>query len=508
MKRCPNCGYELEDSAVFCYKCGERMPEDFVEEYKTDEVYEQNYSYKANLKKPIIIFTSIVAVGLLILLIIFSSISSNNNNDYEVPEETPAVEEPVEIDKSKTLSEYASSYKYSLRSTVDYPYINRSVSDADYISCAKTLINKRLKNPSTAQYNSSSVYEKDDYGKAIVYLDVSAQNSFGGWVRDEYYVCINSMDSDGTFTYSSTMPYVEKSSDIYLLKLMNDFDEHPADSKLDGLLMSEEDLVFVDTQTASSKKLDYYRFDFDFATKYVYVDTTTKKVHSVLLKFNSYANKEKVKKLCVASSSAFSGEGNSTSEDNVSTVLNLNSLSPFGSSDYYKDGFVYSCVDVQGSILYSVTMMKEDEYKTGNYWTPTSSMPDASDNIVVPDDPNIIDTNAGNNDNSYVPNTEQPSKSTQTYTNPNPINSGDTITLTGVIRKSYMDEYYIEGTSVTYVYHIDENGVKHKFTDNKVYFSTSDNSRIQKYVGQNVVVKGTASPQSHGVLMITNISII
>ena len=61
---------------------------------------------------------------------------------------------------------------------------------------------------------------------------------------------------------------------------------------------------------------------------------------------------------------------------------------------------------------------------------------------------------------------------------------------------------------VPYVYHIDENGVKHKFADNKVYFSASVNSRIQKYVGQNVVVKGTASPQSHGILMITNISII
>lgn len=446
---------------------------------------------------------------MLAIVLCISLVSCDSKQDTNKTETPITNEAPVEVDKSKTLSEYVSDFKYSLRGTVDYPSISYGVSNEDYISCAKTLINKMLKNPSTAQYNSSGIYEKDDFGRAIVYLDVSAQNSFGGWVRDEYYVCINSVDSDGTFTYSSSVSYVEKSSDIYILKLMNHFDEHPADAKLKGLIMNEEDLIYMNVQTASSGQMvDSYKCEFDCATHYVYVDADTKKVKAVLLKFNRSASSDEIEKLTLAISTALSDESNSSTKDYVSNVLSLSSLTPFGSTPYYKDGYLYSCVDVQENTLYSVTMMTEEEYKAGNYWTPTSTMPDETDNIEVEYDPNIIDTNAGNNDPAYIPQAEQPKPSTPTYTNPNPINAGDTITLSGVIKKSYFDEYYIEGTSVTYVYHIDANGVKHKYTDNKVYFSSSDNALIQKYVGQNVVIKGKASPQSHGVLNITNISII
>ncbi len=449
---------------------------------------------------------------ILTIILCFSLTSCGSKQAVDEYEQPIVGEEPIEVDKSKTLSEYVSDFKYSLRRTVDYQSISYGVSDEGYIDCAKTLINKRLKNPSTAQYNSSSVYEKDDYGKAIVYLDVSAQNSFGGWVRDEYYVCINSVDSEGKFTYSSYVSYVEESSDIYILKMTNDFDKHPADAKLKGLVMSEEDLTYMNAQNISAgQTVDVYKYEFDCATHYVYVDTNSKKVKSVLLNFNSYASVDKIEKLTVAISAALSDESNSTTKNYLSNVLSLTSLSPFGSAPYYKDGYLYSCVDVQANTLYSVTMMTEDEYTAGNYWTPTSSMPDGTDNVDVEYDPNIVDTNAGNNDPSYIPQTEQDKPSTPTtptYTNPNPINSGKTITLSGMIRKLYSDEYYIEGTSVTYVYHIDDNGVKHKYTDNKVYFSSSENALIQKYVGQNVVIKGKASPQSHGVLNITNISII
>lgn len=121
----------------------------------------------------------------------------------------------------------------------------------------------------------------------------------------------------------------------------------------------------------------------------------------------------------------------------------------------------------------------------------------------------IVDSDKENYDNEYQYQLQPETKpSIPSYTNPDPINEGDTIVLTGIIKSSYLDEYYIEGTSVTYIYYVDSDGVKHKYTDDKVYFSSSDNSLIQKYVGQNVIIKGIASPQSHGVLNITSITII
>mgnify|MGYP003297180569 CR=1 FL=1 len=64
-----------------------------------------------------------------------------SNDDISTPpEETPTVEEPVEVDKSVTLSEYVSDFNYQLRYTVDTDPINRGVSNEEFISCAKTLL--------------------------------------------------------------------------------------------------------------------------------------------------------------------------------------------------------------------------------------------------------------------------------------------------------------------------------------------------------------------------------
>lgn len=101
------------------------------------------------------------------------------------------------------------------------------VSDSDYISSAETVIAEQLKNPSTATFNEAKVIEKDAYGRAIVYIDVSAQNGFGGWVRDEYYVCIQSVKKDGTFTYKSYFNSVNDAMLYDTLKSANDFGVAP-----------------------------------------------------------------------------------------------------------------------------------------------------------------------------------------------------------------------------------------------------------------------------------------
>lgn len=117
--------------------------------------------------------------------------------------------------------------------------------DDDYISAAKTVVSNHLKNPSTAQYNSVSIYEKDDYGRAIVRVDVSAQNSFGGWARETWYVCIQSIDSSSTFSHKGDLSYVtddggySEETLISVLKGFNDFGEHPNADEFDGYLIEQ-----------------------------------------------------------------------------------------------------------------------------------------------------------------------------------------------------------------------------------------------------------------------------
>lgn len=101
-----------------------------------------------------------------------------------------------------------------------------SSKDDLYINAAKDLMYNTLKNPYSATLHDSYVIEKDDYGRAIVYLDFTAENSFGGMVRSEYYVCIHEAKSDGTYRHNGSLSYCE-ANDISLkyLKEINGFGE-------------------------------------------------------------------------------------------------------------------------------------------------------------------------------------------------------------------------------------------------------------------------------------------
>lgn len=390
-KFCTKCGAALDSEAVFCGKCGtrvstetnnveaEKKEEPIIEDSHTSErVIDKNAAFETTTasktpksKKTLIgVCCAVVAVLLVAIIVAFlpkgdsskvPGASGNKGNDI-----TPVVGENSSV-VTMTLSEYVTEYNAILRSTVSSS-VNKNVSDSNYIGAAKTLINKALKNPSTAQYNSASVYEKDNYGRAIVYLDVSAQNSFGGWVRSEYYVCIQSYDSDGTFTYSSTVPYTDDKSTYDILLLMNDFGEDPADEELEGMIFESGDYVrtgdsIVITPTQS---LNCYKLSFDYGTQYVYVDANTNKVIAVKTTAkNTSGDFGKCEKVCAASIAALTDTSFSTAKSNASNVINLGNFTPTSTSIFYNEGFVY---DYGAGI--SVTLANEDSFESGLYWTP------------------------------------------------------------------------------------------------------------------------------------------
>ena len=78
---------------------------------------------------------------------------------------------------------------------------SKSPSDDVYIKCAETLVSKELKSPATAIYSNEKVVEKDSYDRALVTLSVDAQNRFGGYIRTNYVVILQSADKDGKFDY-------------------------------------------------------------------------------------------------------------------------------------------------------------------------------------------------------------------------------------------------------------------------------------------------------------------
>ena len=103
---------------------------------------------------------------------------------------------------------------------------NLGSKDDLYINAAEDLIYNSLKNPYSATLHESYIVEKDDYGRAIVYLDITAENSFGGMVRSEYYVCIHEAKSDGTYRHNGSLSYCEANNiNLEYLKEINGFGE-------------------------------------------------------------------------------------------------------------------------------------------------------------------------------------------------------------------------------------------------------------------------------------------
>ena len=73
--------------------------------------------------------------------------------------------------------------------------------DNDAILCAQQVVESILKDPSSANFNSKQVLEKDTYNRYLVELDVSGTNGFGGVSREVYYVVVKYNSTKENFEY-------------------------------------------------------------------------------------------------------------------------------------------------------------------------------------------------------------------------------------------------------------------------------------------------------------------
>ena len=96
---------------------------------------------------------------------------------------------------------------------------------------AKSIVSNDLKSPSSAIWNEVSYLENNEKGQYVVYVDVEATNSFGGYIRNRFFVIISDINvKDKTYKYSSLFPYIEctgknDSYNLMLIKAYNNYNK-------------------------------------------------------------------------------------------------------------------------------------------------------------------------------------------------------------------------------------------------------------------------------------------
>lgn len=166
--KCPECGKEISDTCDTCIHCGYKLhPENNTVIKKAS----------ANHRLVIILVCVVIAIGIIIAsVLIVNSVRENNRIKQEKQEQVSMQQEEIE------------THKLSYEEKVCYYAI-------EYF---KTI----LKNPENLQINSlkigptitADVEGKDSNGHFIEYMvvvDYSAQNGFGGFDRNNYYITMS-----------------------------------------------------------------------------------------------------------------------------------------------------------------------------------------------------------------------------------------------------------------------------------------------------------------------------
>lgn len=382
---CTKCGAEIKKGDGFCGKCGAPAFDPKVSEQskvkkdvnlpKADVDRKNSITFNMGKKLYWIIGAAALLVIAIICIVVFPKSGSkevgqeNGEDKYSAGSES-AGSQSFEAAVELTRNDFINSYNRKIRSTVSAS-TPRIASDDEFIASAKTLIDKMLKNPSTAQYNSAEVVEKDSYGRAIVHVDVSAQNSFGGWVRSDYYVCIKGVNSDGQFTFNPTFYYIDEYSSVLYesLKSINDFDENPADEEVKDILADDDSFSECGSIDLGDLFLSIYNAKIAETECYLCVDRNgyVRSAYTV-----SSLNTDNSRKVACAMSAAMSGNSYSEEKSEIENVINLNSNTITGLGHYYNGGLVYDCKKETGSSVLAVTLVEKDTYETGLYWTPNT----------------------------------------------------------------------------------------------------------------------------------------
>lgn len=373
---CSKCGSKIADDSKFCANCGQIVEGGSVE---------QKQGKPTDTKKQGTNKFMIVAIALIIIVVIGIVIAVSGKK--EIADGTVADTVQIENEKKNTeesekdslfeknnvqqitADEFITLYNESLLDSADNGEEIYFGTDEEYINAATTLLSQQLKNPSTAQIQEKKIYEKDEYGRAIVYIDVSAQNGLGGWSRYKLYYCINKVTPDGQFGYNSMMYYCEDNSELKLLKGMNGFG---ADSRMSvvGDYYWEEDKAHSNTKlpVPDYNILTRYHNFGDFVIR-LHVDKDVDKVCAVevLTNSNEY-NNEDFMRIYSCLGNVFTNKGREEIEKIVGDIFDVETMTTIGDGHKIVDDVYYEAYDVANHK--AVAMTAVDSNFNDSVWTP------------------------------------------------------------------------------------------------------------------------------------------
>ena len=359
-KFCSKCGTRLKEQDLFCEKCGTKVVNEIINtDFEKKTVCEhgvmkflQEHPWKSSAITIVAVVLLGICIGVVFSIPEILEGSTRKSSNALIRKD---------IKPHDDILGFMSSFNDCMRSTVTTSNSSYHANDEEYISAAKTLMDKNLKNPSTATYNSASVVERDSYGRGIILLDVSSQNGFGGWVREEYYVCITGFQSENYFEYNNIFCY---GTDLEFLKLVNEFGVNPKDKELEGYLMEETDIVDLGNHIYNSE-IRVYQYYFDNTMLEIYVDNRDNLVHSVMVKSNSYDLNEVI---CAA----ISALGDISFNETIEFLTSLNTTEKTNKIEKYEKGILYErCFETDG--YYTIaTIVAQEDYRKKDYWTPLS----------------------------------------------------------------------------------------------------------------------------------------
>lgn len=245
-------------------------------------------------------------------------------------------------------------------------------SNSEYIDAAKALISQYLKNPNSAIFNSASVVATDQYGRGIVHLNVSAQNSFGGYVRSDYYVCIQGIRA-GRYTYNQYACYVDSKNLLDYLKTSNSWgkDPTPIYDASDFLLRTSHVEPSIEV---SGLVLIPHVYKNDKTTYIAYIEQQTGYVLSAEIIFDRAWLDEMDFNSEIMLRRAIHGildsTGNNLVSPDYSGAFDVQTGIVTTQPVFTQGGLIYQAKEVGGQIHFTCTNASAFGFTETNYWTP------------------------------------------------------------------------------------------------------------------------------------------
>lgn len=246
-------------------------------------------------------------------------------------------------------------------------YYKSFADDEEYIDVAITIVSNHLKSPSSADYVDAKVKEKDAYGRAVVFLSVDAQNSFGAMIRTHFCIVIRGINSDGTGDYresTAIMTYDQgqENNVAEYLKKQNNFGE-PDENSSESL--SAKDFTVTEHSTYSVYDRGFYQIFVDKVTgRIFYIELTVQKQY---LDTEDY---DKAKLSRELNAIIFSAATNDTTSQMENKQLELyDTYNQTVREPFYEEGVLYSAIESGDSVKFSMmavdkTICEENNFNT------------------------------------------------------------------------------------------------------------------------------------------------